>query len=52
MPPYTRPGNPSFELVMATTIDFLDGTLKGHPERLDRIKATVDASPAVAGLER
>jgi hypothetical protein len=52
VPPYTRPGNPSFELVIATTIDFLDGTLKGHPERLDRIKATVDASPTVAALER
>ncbi len=52
VPPYTRPGNPYFELVMATTIDFLDGTLKGHPERLDQIKTTVDTSPTLASLER
>jgi dienelactone hydrolase len=52
VPPYTRPGNPYFELVMATTIDFLDGTLKGHPERLDRIKTDVAANPTLADLER
>jgi hypothetical protein len=52
VPPYTRPGNPYFELVTATTIDFLDGTLKGHPERLDRLTTDVDASSSLAELER
>lgn len=52
VPPYTRPGNPYFELVMTTTIDFLDGVLKGHPERLDRIKTEVAANPSLASLER
>ncbi len=52
VPPYTRAGNAHFELLMAITIDFLDGTLKGHPERLDRIKAEVDANPSLADLER
>ena len=36
VPPYTQPGDPDFELVSAATVDFLDGTLKGHPDRLDR----------------
>ena len=35
VPPYTQPGDPAFELVSTITVDFLDGTLKGHPERLD-----------------
>ena len=52
VPPYTQPGNPAFELVSATTIAFFDGTLKGHPERLDAIKTTVDSSNGVAALER
>jgi dienelactone hydrolase len=52
VPPYTQPGNPAFELVSATTIAFFDGTLKGHPERLDAIKAIVDSSNGVAALER
>jgi dienelactone hydrolase len=52
VPPYTQPGNAAFELVSATTIAFFDGTLKGHPERLDAIAATVDSSNGVASLER
>ena len=48
MPPYTQPGNPYFELVSAATVDFLDGTLKGHPDRLDRIAADVAAHPDIA----
>lgn len=32
--PYTDPGDPHFALTVKTTIDFLDGTLKGHPESL------------------
>ena len=52
VPPYTRVGNAHFELLIDITIDFLDGTLKGHPERLDRIKAEVDANASLADLER
>ena len=52
VPPYTVPGNPYFELLASVVVDFLDGTLKGHPERLDRIAETVAASPALASLER
>jgi dienelactone hydrolase len=52
VPPYTQPGNPSFELVSAATIAFFDGTLKGHPERLDAIAADAAAHPTVAALER
>ena len=51
VPPYNRPGNAHFELVVAT-VDFLDGTLKGHPERLDRIAADIAAHPDLASLER
>ena len=51
-PPYTQSGNPYFELVSTATIDFLDGTLKGHPERLDALGATVAAAPDRASLER
>jgi dienelactone hydrolase len=52
VPPYTRPGNAHFELVIAVTVDFLDGTLKGHPDRLERVKADVDAAASLADLER
>jgi dienelactone hydrolase len=52
VPPYTRPGNPYFEVVTTTTIDFLDGTLKGHPERLDRVATDVASSGGLATLER
>jgi hypothetical protein len=52
VPPYTQAGNPYFEMVVATTVDFLDGTLKGHPERLDRIATEVAGSPGLAALER
>jgi dienelactone hydrolase len=52
VPPYTQPGNPAFELVSTATIAFFDGTLKGHPDRLDAIATTVDASNGVAALER
>ena len=52
VPPYTRPGNPHFELVATTTVDFLDGTLKDRPDRLDQLTADVAAHPDVATLER
>jgi hypothetical protein len=52
VPPYNRPGNAHFELVSTATIDFLDGTLKGHPERLDRLATDVADQPDLANLER
>jgi dienelactone hydrolase len=52
VPPYTQPGNPHFELVSQATIDFLDGTLKGRPDRLDRVTADVAARADLADLER
>ncbi len=52
VPPYTQPGNAYFELVSVATIDFLDGTLKGHPDRLDRLASDVTDHPDLANLER
>jgi hypothetical protein len=52
VPPYTRPGDPAFELVSTITVAYLDGTLKGHPERLDDVSGAIAAQPAVATLER
>ena len=52
VPPYTQPGNASFELVSVATVDFLDGTLKGRADRLDQLTSDVAAHPDVANLER
>jgi dienelactone hydrolase len=52
VPPYTQPGDPAFELVSKITIAYLDGTLKGHAERLDDIAGDVAAQPDVGSLER
>jgi dienelactone hydrolase len=52
VPPYTQPGDPAFELVSRITVAYLDGTLKGHPERLDDMAADVAAAPDVGTLER
>jgi len=52
VPPYTQPGNAHFELVTQATIDFLDGTLKSHPDRLDRVTTDVAARPDLGNLER
>jgi dienelactone hydrolase len=52
VPPYTQPGDPAFELVSSITVAFLDGTLKGHPERLDDVTSGVAAQPGVGTLER
>ncbi|HEY7105576.1 MAG TPA: hypothetical protein VH986_04195 [Acidimicrobiia bacterium] len=51
-PPYTQAGNPYFELVATTTVDFLDGTLKKRPDRLDALTSDVAAAPDLAVLER
>jgi dienelactone hydrolase len=52
VPPYQVPGDPHFELLADAVVDFLDGTLKGHPDRLDRMAATAAAAPTLASLER
>jgi dienelactone hydrolase len=52
VPPYTQPGDPAFELVSRITVAFLDGTLKGHPERLDAVASDVAGAPRVGTLER
>ncbi len=52
VPPYTQPGDAAFELVSRITVAYLDGTLKGHPERLDAVARDVAAVPAVGTLER
>ena len=52
VPPYTQPGDPAFELVSRITVAYLDGTLKGHPERLDDVTAAVNAQPDVGSIER
>jgi dienelactone hydrolase len=52
VPPYQVAGDRHFELLANVVVRFLDGTLKGHPERLDTIAAAVAASPDLATLER
>jgi hypothetical protein len=52
VPPYTQPGDPAFELVSKLTIAYLDGTLKGSSEQLERVTSDVVAAPDVGSLER
>ncbi len=52
VPPYTQPGDPAFELVSRITVDFLDGTLEGRPERLDAVTGDLASAPGVGTLER
>lgn len=52
VPPYTQPGDPAFELTSSITVAFFDGTLKGHPERLDDVTNEVAAQSAVGSIER
>ena len=52
VPPYTQTGDPAFELTSSITVAFLDGTLKGHAERLDDVTSEVAAQPAVGTIER
>jgi hypothetical protein len=52
VPPYTQPGDAAFELVSSITVAYLDGTLKGHPERLNDLTGQVAAQPSVGTIER
>jgi len=51
-PPYRSPGAAHFPGVVEISTDFLDGTLKGHPEKLAAIDAFVAANSNRFGLER
>jgi dienelactone hydrolase len=50
--PYQRPSSPYFDGVVTITTDFLDGTLKGHPEQLTAIDDYVAAHPLLFRVER
>ena len=41
-------GQPLLRAVSAATVDFLDGTLKGHPERLDQTRRRRRRPPRLA----
>jgi predicted dienelactone hydrolase len=51
-PPYRSPSSPHFDGVVTITTDFLDGTLKGHPEKLAAIDDYVAANSSLFRLER
>jgi dienelactone hydrolase len=50
-PPYTDSGDPHFDLVVRSTIGFLDATLKAHPEAMDAVTADIAAHPSLAAIE-
>jgi dienelactone hydrolase len=50
-PPYTDPGDPHFELVVDTTIHFLDGTLKADPVALLLMAWGVQGRPDLAAFQ-
>jgi dienelactone hydrolase len=49
--PYTDPGDPRFGLVVVTTIDFLNATLKGYPESLIYMAMEVVNRPDLGAFE-
>jgi hypothetical protein len=51
-PPYRSPGESHFPGVVEITTDFLDGALKGHPEKLAAIEAYVAANASLFRVER
>jgi dienelactone hydrolase len=51
LPPYSQPTDPHFDLVVHATVDFLDATLKGHPEAVSALQTLVSGSPSLAMLE-
>ena len=51
-PPYRSPGSAHFAGVVEITTDFLDGAVKGHPEKLAAIDAYVAADPNRFRVER
>jgi predicted dienelactone hydrolase len=51
-PPYRSPSSPHFDGVVTITTDFLDGTLKGHPEKLNALDAYVGENGNLFRVER
>jgi dienelactone hydrolase len=51
-PPYRSPSSPYFDGVTTITTDFLDGTLKSHPEKLAAIDDYVGANANLFRVER
>jgi dienelactone hydrolase len=51
LPPYSDPADPHFSLVVHATVDFLDATLKGHPEAAVALQTLVSGAPTLAALE-
>jgi pimeloyl-ACP methyl ester carboxylesterase len=49
--PFEQPSDPHFDLVVHATVDFLDATLKGHPEAAGALQTLVSSSPSLAALE-
>ncbi len=49
-PPYTSSGDPHFDLVVRSTIGFLDATLKAHPEAMDAVTRDIAAHPSLAAI--
>jgi dienelactone hydrolase len=51
-PPYRSPASSHFDGVVTITTDFLDGTLKAHPEQLAAIDAYIAANGNLFRVER
>ena len=51
-PPYKSPASPYFDGVATISTDFLDGTLKGHQEKLTAIDDYVAANGNLFSVER
>jgi predicted dienelactone hydrolase len=51
-PPYRSPSSPYFDGVVTITTDFLDGSLKGHPEKLAAIDDYVAGNANLFRVER
>jgi dienelactone hydrolase len=49
--PFEQPSDPHFDLVVHATVDFLDATLKGHPEAAVALQTLVSSAPSLAALE-
>ena len=47
-PPYVDPADPHFGVVVASTIDFLDATLKARPDGIARLARDAAAGPTAA----
>ena len=52
LPPFVDPTDPHFDVVITSTIDFLDGTVKRDPDAFARLNAAIMAAPTLATLER